>query len=49
MSMDIGVDSVGYYPLTVEHIQQKLLKLPVVEFPEDIDEGDEDEIEVPTP
>ncbi|MHA6692479.1 metallophosphoesterase family protein [Devosia sp. A449] len=49
MSMDVGVDSVGYYPVTVEHIQQKLLKLPVVEFPEDLDEGDEDEIEVLTP
>jgi calcineurin-like phosphoesterase family protein len=47
MSMDIGVDAIGYYPLAVEHIKAKLAQLPSMVFPEELDEGEE--FEVPAP
>lgn len=36
-TMDVGVDAVGYLPLTLEHIREKLAKLPVAPIPDDID------------
>lgn len=46
-SMDLGVDAVGYYPLTVDHIKAKLAELPELVFPEEMDEGEEFEVPVP--
>lgn len=47
MSMDIGVDAVGYFPLELDHIKAKLDELPELEFPEELD--DDQEFEVPVP
>jgi calcineurin-like phosphoesterase family protein len=47
MSMDIGVDNVGYYPLNVDHIKARLALLPPIVFPEELGEGKVFEVPVP--
>ncbi|HEY8356976.1 MAG TPA: metallophosphoesterase family protein [Ramlibacter sp.] len=44
-TMDVGVDAVGYLPLTLAHIKEKLAQLLVAPIPDNIDALDQEQDE----
>ena len=45
-TMDVGVDNVGYFPLSLENIREHLSKLDPAPIPDDIDALDDIDIEM---
>ena len=44
MTMDVGVDNVGYLPLTLTHIRERLATLPPALIPDEADALDEESV-----